>query len=163
MSTNKRIHIHLGGSDETHACELHDGLTLEAVVLFLIGTGKLGEIKAEEIFLFEEDSDEELPRHHCFTLADHGRHVHAHRCRHITVKFIGPDDKREHTFRPGATIGKLLQWAKDNFNVDKSGKYALRLSEQGEPLPHAAHLGAYVKGPPCELTLYFAPICRIQG
>lgn len=163
MSHTKTIHVHLGGTDETHACDLQEGLTLEALALLILGTGKLGEGKAEAIFFFEEDADEELPRSHRFTHADHGKRLHAHRCREIKVLFLYADDKREHTFRPATTIGKLLRWAKDNFPVDKNGKYALRLTADGEPLPHAAHLGAYVKGHPCALTLYFAPTCRIQG
>jgi hypothetical protein len=163
MNSLKRLDIHLGGLEETHPLDLTEPKTVEAIILLIVATGRLGEVKAEEIFLFEEDSDEELPRAHVLTHAHHGKRVHAHRCQHIKVTFIHVDEKREHAFRPAATIGKLLHWAKTNFPVDQSAKYTLRLTADGEPLPHAAHVGTYVKGHDCSLTLYFAPACRIQG
>lgn len=163
MSTDKILHVHLGGTDETLACNLQEGLTLTAVALLVLGTGKLGQSKVEEIFLFEEDSDDELPSDHRFNHDHHGKRIHAHRCRKIDVTFLYADQKREHAFRPGATVGKLLDWAKQAFGGDQNGKYALRLSADGEPLAHAIPVGSLVKDGNCGLTLYFAPTCRIQG
>lgn len=163
MNTEKIIYIHLGGTEETLACKLQGGLTLEAVALLVLGTGKLGTNGVEEIFFFEEDTEIELPRDHRFDDSHHGRRVHAHRCKEIKVTFLYADARRGHSFQAGATIGKLLHWAKSHFGGDQGGKYALRLSADGEPLPHAAHLGSYVKPGVCEITLYFSPTCRIQG
>jgi len=162
MSIENIIHVHLGGTDETLACKLQEGLTLKAVALLVLGTGKLGN-KIEEIFFFEEDSDDELPGHHTFDASHHGKRIHAHRCRKVDVTFHYADQKREHVFRAGATIGKLLDWAKHAFGGDQNGKYALRLSADGEPLAHAVHVGTLVKAGHCSITIYFAPTCRIQG
>ena len=163
MNSSKHLDIHLGGLEETLPLDLTEPKTVEAIVLLIVATGRLGAAKPEEIFLFEEDSDEELLRDCVLTQAHHGKRIHAHRCRHIEVKFIHVDEKREHAFRPAATIGKLIAWAKNNFAVDRSAKFTLRLMADGDPLPHAAHIGAYVKEHTCSLTLYFAPACRIQG
>jgi hypothetical protein len=163
MSTDKIIHIHLGGTDETLSCKLQENLTLAAVAQLVMETGKLGEGRIEEIFFFEEDSDDELPSGHHFNHGHHGKRIHAHRCRKVDVTFLYTDQKREHSFRAGATVGKLLDWAKHAFGGDQNGKYALRLSAEGEPLAHAVHVGSLVKPGHCSVTLYFAPTCRIQG
>lgn len=163
MTVTKRIHVHLGGLEEAHSLDLNEVKTVAMLIPILLATGKLGEAKAEEIFIFEEDSEVELPPDFCFTPEHHGKRFHAHRCREIKVALVHVDETKEHLFRPGATIGRLLQWAKDHFPVDKGRKYALRLTAEGEALPHAAHLGTYVKGRPCSITLYFAPACNIQG
>lgn len=163
MSTDKILHVHLGGTDETLTCILQESLTLTAVALLVSETGKLGDGRVEEIFFFEEDSDDELPANHRFDHAYHGKRIHAHRCRKVDVTFLYTDQKREHAFRPGATVGKLLDWSKQAFGGDQSGKYALRLNADGEPLAHAIHVGSLVKTDHCSLTLYFAPTCRIQG
>lgn len=163
MTPSKRILVHLGGLEQTHSFELDEPKTIEALALILIATGKFGDVKAEEIFIFEEDSDEELPRERYLTHERHGKRYHAHRCRQIKVTFIHVDEKREHIFRPGATIGKLLRWVIEHFSVDKGGKYTLRLTAEGDPLAHAVHIGSLVHGHPCELTLYFTPASRIQG
>jgi hypothetical protein len=162
MTTN-RIHLHLGGSEDIHSIELLEPKSLHDVLIVLVQTGKLGDAKVEEIFISEENSDDELPSDFRFGADHRGRHFHAHRCRQIEVTFIHVDERKIQAFRPAATIGKLLHWAIEHFPVDKNGKYTLRLTSQGEPLPHASHLGSYVKGPPCTLTLYFAPATRIQG
>lgn len=163
MSTEKILHVHLGGLDETLACNLQEGLTLKAVALLVFESGKLGHGPIEEIFFFEEDSDEELPADHRFDHGHHGRRIHAHRCRKVAVTFLYTDQKREHVFRAGATIGKLLDWAKHAFDGDQTAKYGLRLAAEGEPLAHAVHVGTLVKGGHCNITLYFSPTCRIQG
>jgi hypothetical protein len=163
MSTDKILHVHLGGTDETLACRLQEGLTSTAVALLVSATGKLGAGKIEEIFFFEEDSDDELPAEHHFDHSHHGKRIHAHRCRKVAVTFLYADQKRDHAFRPGASIGKLLDWAKQAFGGDQNSKYALRLSSDGEPLAHAVHVGSLVNAGHCNLTLYFAPTCRIQG
>ena len=163
MNQLNRIYVHFGGLEEVYIHELNESTAVETVILGLVGTGKLGAISASEIFLFEEDSDEELLGTSILSPELRGKRFHAHRCHEIKVKFIYVDDRRDATFRSGATIGKLLNWAKEHFPIDKSGRYALRLDSNGDPLPHAAHIGSFVKGPPCELTLYFTPIVRIQG
>jgi hypothetical protein len=163
MSTTSRAHFHLEGHEDPQLIDLAEPRTVEAIISFLIESGPLAGAKVNEIFVFEEDLDDEIPHHHVLQPESKGKRFHAHRCREVKVTFIYVDDRREHAFRPSATIAKLLQWAKGNFPVDKSGKYVLRLTAEGDPLPHAAHIGAYTKPHDCALTLYFSPACRIQG
>jgi hypothetical protein len=162
MVQAKRIHVHFGGRQDTHSCEVGEYETVETIVLRLIGTGKLGDGKPEEIFLFEEDSDDEIPRSE--KLPPHIKRCHVHRCRQIEATVIYVDQKKAGHFRPGTTIRKLLKWAKDEFKVDKQTKFDLRLGgPEADPLPLDAHLGSYVEGHSCHVTLYFTPTCRIQG
>lgn len=163
MTTSPRLQVHLGGLEETHPLEINEPKTVAALLQLIVASGRLPGATTGEVYLFEEDSDDELPPDLVINREHLSKRFHAHRCRHVKVTFIHVDEKREHAFRPGATIAKLLHWAKQHFTVDKSGKYTLRLTAEGEPLPHAAHIGSYVKPGECDVTLYFAPACRIQG
>ena len=60
MAQNIPIHIHFGGKVIPHEGNLE---TVEALLLALLKAGHFGEAKIEEIFVFEEDSDDELPKH----------------------------------------------------------------------------------------------------
>jgi hypothetical protein len=163
MLNAQKLHVHIGGSDEIHSCELQAELTLRELAALLIAAGKFSGEAIEAIFFFEEDDDDELPAAHRVGPAHHGKRLHAHLCREINVTLLFADEKRNHSFRPGATIGKVLRWAVHHFPVDQNAKYVLRLTADGEPLAHATHLGSLVKGGHCSVTLYFAPTCRIQG
>ncbi len=138
--------------------------TVEAVLQLLIKDGNLGSTKLEEIFLFEEDSDDELPSHHKITPQHHGKRFHAHTCRHVEVVFKYVDQPPvAHSFRPGATIRKLIKWAKEHFKLDPKEKFDLRLSAEGEPLPLDAHIGTYADRHTCKVTVYLTPTHRING
>ncbi len=164
MSKSKIIHVHVGGRHDAHTCELGSNETVGQLLLRLLQAGNLGSIKLEEIALFEEDVDAELPHNHPFTPEHHGKRFHAHRCREIEVTFIHVDQTAVHPFKPAATIRKLLRWAREKFKVDANTKFDLRLGGPvAEPLPLDAHLGSYIEGRPCKITLYFTPSCRIQG
>jgi hypothetical protein len=163
MPTASRAHFHIEGREDPQLIDLTEPKSIEVIIKLLIESGPLAGANITEIFVYEEDADDEIP-HDCVLKAEHhSKRFHVHHCREIKVTFIYVDDRREQAFRPSATVAKLLQWAKDNFPVDRSGKYVLRLTADGDPLPHAAHVGSYTKPNDCALTLYFAPACRIQG
>ena len=157
------IHVHLGGIETSREHNASETKTLEALVALLIKAGHFSDAKVEDICVFEEDSDTELPRDHRFGPEHHGKRYHVHRCKNIEVKFIAVDESKTETFRPSATIARLLKWAKKHFPSDPQKKYELRLTTEGEPLPPAEHIGAYAKAPHCAVTLYFTPSCNILG
>jgi hypothetical protein len=161
MNQANKIPVHIAGHHHADLVEVGEHETVESLAVLLIAAGKFGDAKVEEIFLFEEDAEEELPRHHKL---QHGKRHHAHRCREVWVRFVHVDQEAKHAFRPAATIRKLLKWAKDHFKVDQSGKFELRLDgPDPEPLPLDAHIGSYVVSRDCKITLVFAPSCRIEG
>ena len=163
MNESIVIHLHLGGietSREHHASETQ---TFEELITLLIKAGHFGDAKVEEIFVFEENSDIEVPHNHILRHEHHGKKYHLHRCKHIAVKFIAVDETKTESFRPSRTITHLLKWAKEHLANDPNKKYELRLTADGEPLPAAAHLGSYAKPGECSVTLYYVPACKILG
>jgi hypothetical protein len=163
MSSNIKIHLHFGGSEASRSHHAIETKTLEALIAELFATGVFGDAKIDEISVFEEDSDDEVARDLCFAPAHHGKRFQFHRCKKITVTFISVDDKKTESFRPGATVKRLLTWAKHHFPVEQNKPYELRLTGDGEALPLAEHLGAYAKTSNCAVTLYFTPSCKILG
>ena len=158
MAQNIPIHVYFDGKVIPHEGNLE---TVEALLLALLQAGHFGDAKIDEIFVFEEDSDDELPKH---TKLHPGlKRLHVHRCRHVEVTFLHVDERATEKFRPAATIRKLTHWAKERFKVDKNQKYELRLGKDTEALPADAHIGSYVKHGDCSITLYFAPARRIEG
>lgn len=161
MNLQKKLSVHLAGHPHAHLLEVGPNETVESLAVLLIATGQFGDAKVQEILIFEEDADEELPRNHKL---DHSKRHHAHRCREVSVRFDHVDKTSPHVFRPSATIRKLIQWAKDHFKVDQHGKFELRIEGGSpEPLPLDAHIGSYVVSKDCKITLIFAPSCRIEG
>jgi hypothetical protein len=77
------------------------------------------ESREEEVFLFLEDSTEELTAEVRVTeiIIEGGAHVHVHRCRHIkvSVRFSGRTIERQ--FRPGTTVGTVKKWAVKEFGM----------------------------------------------
>lgn len=163
MNKPNRIPVHVPGQEGAHHCEVGEHDTVETLAILLVKIGKVGDCKFEEIFLFEEDSEEELPRHHRVS-PSHGKRLHAHRCRFIEADIVYVDDKKAHKVRPGVTIRKLIEWAVANFPVDKNFTYNLRLGNpKAEPLPLDAHIGSYAECQHCKVTIYLTPGPRIQG
>jgi hypothetical protein len=71
---------------------------------------------------------------------------------------------RKDPFRPGTTLRKVIQWARDKFTVDKKEKLVLRLdSPESESLDPDSHVGSYVSHPHCHVTFYLTPSVKIQG
>ena len=123
----------------------------------------MGEFKPEEWSVCVEDSDEELA-HDC--RLEHGKHhrIHICRCKKVAVNVIFNGATKTHSFPPGTTLRKVIEWARDKFGVDKKEKLVLRLgSTESEPLDPDSHVGSYVRHPHCEVTFYLTPKVKIEG
>jgi len=154
MLKSVHIPVYLPGHEGTYPIELGEHDTIEVLAILIVKTGKVGDCKFEEIFLFEEDSDDELPRHHRVS-STNGKRLHAHHCHFVEVTLVHGDKSKTHKVRPGVTIRKLTEWAEENFPVDKKCHYRLCLgSPKSEPLPLDAHIGSYAKRSDCKVALY---------
>lgn len=160
---NNKLHVHFGGQKEVRSIELAERETVGSLIQRLRKEGHLGESKPEEWSVCVEDSDEELAHDH---LLEHGKHkrIHVCRCRKVEVSVTFNGVTKSHPFRPGATLRKVIEWARDKFGVDKKEKLVLRLdSAESEPLDPDSHVGSYVHHPHCNVTFYLTPKVRIEG
>ena len=160
---NNKIHVHFGGQKEVRSFELSEQETVGSLIKRLSKDGHLGESKPEEWSVCVEDSEEELAHD---SRLEHGKHrrIHICRCRKVEVSVTFNGVTKSHPFRPGATLRKVIEWARDKFGVDKKEKLVLRLdSTESEPLDPDSHVGSYVHHPHCNATFYLTPKVRIEG
>jgi hypothetical protein len=160
---NNTIHVHFGGKKEVRSFELAEQETVGSLIQRLHKERHLGESKPEEWSVCVEDSDEELAHD---DRLEHGKHkrIHVCRCKKVEVSVTFNGVTKSHPFRPGATLRKVIEWARDKFGVDKKEKLVLRLdSTESEPLDPDSHVGSYVHHPHCSVTFYLTPKVRIEG
>jgi hypothetical protein len=105
----------------------------------------------EILILFERDGDELDEKHG----SRHSISVVAHRCKeiHITVRFEHRSEER--SFKPSATINRVLQWAVKEFKLDATQRSKANLILPGTetPLLKDDVLAQYSKFPHCKLML----------
>lgn len=160
--SNKQIKLHSGDQVITHHLKDGEKPICEILIGGLLAAGHFQGLKIEEIFLFEEDGEDELPRATEIILGL--KRLHAHRCKRIDVKvsYIGKSIDLQVT--PGTTVRKLIAQSKILLHVEGEGKYDLRLDgAESEPLPLDAHIGSYSNPSTCSIHLYLTPTQRIQG
>lgn len=158
-----RVNVHFGGQTEVCGFELAEEETVGSFINRLGKDGHFGSFKPEEWSICVEDSDEELAHNSRFEHAKHKR-VHIGRCKKVDVGITFNGDTKSHTFPSGTTLRKVIEWARDQFSVDKKEKLVLRLgSADSEPLDPDSHVGSYVQFPHCQVTFYLTPKVRIEG
>lgn len=86
-----------------------------------------------------------------------GEHLHHSRtCRHIavTVRYGGPPYK-QHDFKPYTSVGKVLAWSEEKYEIPKDqwGQFRLKLPNAQEYLENDELLGDLVREEPCELRV----------
>lgn len=158
-----KIHVHFGGQKEVCSFELAENETVGSLINRLYEEGQLKESKPEEWCACVEDGDDVLARD---CKLEHGKHkrIHICRCKKVEVAVIYNGVTKTHPFAPGTTLRKVIEWARDKFNIDKKEKLVLRLgSAEAEPLDPDSHVGSYVSHPPCQVTFYLTPKVKIEG
>lgn len=93
------------------------------------------------------------------------RHVHVHRCRHITVDVHFAGKTKRHRFSPATTVGIATAWARRKFHLDPAtaGEYVLQLcGTTDQPRPDK-HLGELAKGHDCSLCFDLVKEVTPQG
>jgi|SRR4051812_39360786 len=159
----QNIHVHVGGQKEVCSFELAENETVGALIKRLCKEGHLGEFKSDEWCIYVEDSDEQLA-HDCRLEHDKHHRIHICRCKKVEVHVLFNGVTKTHSFPPGTTLRKVIEWGRGEFTVDKKEKLVLRLgSAEAEPLDPDSHVGSYVKHPNCEVTFYLTPKIKIEG
>lgn len=133
-------------------------------VLLRTCIGKLGSTPVEELFLFIEDDDDELPlgKHECIP---EGIRVHLHRLKviDVIVRYAGRDVRR--AFRPSASVGRIKQWSTRELGIAPSDASELMLQVSGtDNRPDAdVHVGTLVNAPQHRITFDLVPSPRVNG
>ena len=82
------------------------------------------------------------------------RHVHVHRCRHVTVE-VNFGKLKKHRFAPNTTtsVGVATEWARRKFHLDKAlaHEYVLQLCGTKVQPRSIEHLGDLVQGTVCSI------------
>lgn len=93
------------------------------------------------------------------------RHVHVHKCRHITVAVNFTGKTKRHRFSPAATVGVATVWARNKFRIDPAtaGEYVLQIcGTTDQPRPDK-HLGELAKHHDCALCFDLVKEVTPQG
>lgn len=135
------VHVFIGECDEAHheAEEVDDGADQHAPVEL---TCRLREV--------------ELKKH---------RHVHVHKCRHVSVAVNFAGKTKRHRFSPAATVGTAATWARRKFHLDPAtaGEYVLQIcGTTDQPRPDK-HLGELAKHHDCALCFDLVKEVTPQG
>jgi len=148
--------------NEVEVLEIDTHTTYELLLRTCIG--KLREVPAEELFLFIEDDDDELP---------FGKHqsipqglclqLHRQKVIDVVVRYAGRDVRR--AFRPSATVGRIKQWATRELGILPSDASELMLQVSGkDDRPDAdVHVGTLVNAPQHRITFDLVPSPRVNG
>jgi hypothetical protein len=80
------------------------------------------------------------------------RHVHVHRCRHVTVE-VNFGKPKKHRFAPNTTVGVAAEWGRRKFHLDKAlaHEYVLQLCGTKVQPRSTEHLGDLVQGDACSI------------
>jgi hypothetical protein len=93
------------------------------------------------------------------------RHIHCHRCRHVTVDVNFSGKTKHRKFSPAATIGIVTQWARKKFHLDSAAasEYVLQIcGGTDQPRPDK-HLGELVEAPKCSICFDLVKEVTPQG
>lgn len=124
-------------------------------------------ISADELLLFQEDSDEILADSlaigslECSPVLK----LHYNRCRAIEVTVAYQDALAKREFAPSTTVGQLRSvFAETEFKMtsDDSGEHVLKLSGAGQSPKLGMHIGALVTSG-CAVRFDLVPESRVQG
>lgn len=125
---------------------------------------KVGSAPREELFLFIEDDDDELPFGKLECIPE-GIRVHLHRLKviDVIVRYAGRDVRR--AFRPSATVGRIKQWSTRELGIAPSDASELMLQVSGtDNRPDAdVHVGTLVSAPQHCITFDLVPSPRVNG
>lgn len=163
---SKRVYIQSEMLPEIRLIEVEeslDGAGLKALCIAELPS----ESREEKVFLFLEDSDEEL--HASATVVEvfteQGTHVHVHRCHHIKVSVRFSGRTIEHEFRPGTTVGKVKKWAVKEFGMPPAdaAEHVLQIVGTSEQPDVTTHIGTLAPYPKCAVAFDLVPSHRVQG
>lgn len=93
------------------------------------------------------------------------RHVHCHRCRHITVEVNFGGKTKRRKFSPAATIEVVTMWARRKFHLDAAAaaEYVLQICGSSEQPRPDRHLGELVEGSTCAICFDLVKEVTPQG
>lgn len=160
-----RVYVQVEGEKNPQLIEIPSDARLKDVLAPLAAKGvHVG----DDIVMFVEDEDDELPQDDCLSDRNikHRDHLHCHRCRKIEVSVLLNGTKNCRSFSPSARIAKVQEWAAHAFEKDGfegTDEMALQLVGSTERPPDDAHIGTLVTYPNCELAFNFIGKPLVQG
>lgn len=153
------IFIRTEGKREPTLHVLEEGIAVAALLSQIMGP------QATAVFMFEEDSDEPLPREHRIHHGPEGRHLHHSRHRHIDVKVRYAGRTIEHAYGPGSTLARVKNWAERTLDIDaaEAASMSLQIAGTTEKPDDMVHIGSLVHGDHGHVTFDLVPTPRVQG
>ena len=160
-----RIYVQVEGEKKPKLVEVPSTASIKDVLAPLAAQGvHVG----DDIVMFVEDEEDELPQHerlHEHNIK-HRDHLHCHRCRKIEVRVSLNGTNHCQVFPPSTRIAKVKKWAaplfeKDGF--DGTDEMALQIANSTEQPSDDAHIGTLVTHPACELTFDLIGKPLVQG
>ena len=160
-----RIYVQVEGEKKPKLVEMPSTASIKDVLTPLAAQGvHVG----DDIVMFVEDEEDELPQH--ASLDEHGiKHrdrLHCHRCRKIEVHVSLNGTNHCRTFAPSARIAKVKKWAAPLFEKDGfegTDEMALQIAKSTDQPADDVHIGTLVTHPTCELTFDFIGKPLVQG
>ncbi len=117
-----------------------------------------------EMYLFVQDDDDECGVEKLTDVVD-GLRVHLHRLKAIDVSVRYAGKVATRTFRPNATIGRVKQWAAQDFGISASdaAELMLQISGTNNRPDEDVHIGALVVAPLHAICFDLVPAPRVNG